>query len=593
MPVQTTQTPPKKRNISHYIKPEKRTLCIITVSGIFYNIGMTAGPWFEGRLAQYLCDIIGGNREFRDMVCLSVFYVVTILAVQSMRYIKRLYVRKFANQINRSMKKDIYHSLIFKTQAQLQEEGVGSLMTKAATDADACVEGIRKFTTEIFDTGVVMASYLVMLFHYDWQLTLLAMLFPPIAYAIAGKLKKVVTRSARAYKESEGQLNAATYDRISNAMTYRIYGQESARNGLYEDHLTDYEKKAVRANLWENTMQPLYLVISMAGAICILWFGGKNVLGEGWTAWNIAIFVTYLSCFTKLAAKSSKTAKLFNAVQKASVSWKRIRPFLEDDAGSEKKSEVSTEEKIKRDESNPQNSPDYKTFTASHVSFRYPGGPELISDFSCSAKPGEIIGITGPVACGKSTLGKLFLGNLPYCGTITIHGSTAYMGHEPELICGTIEENILLGACGNASEALKWVQMEQEVEQMPEGIRTRIGNDGITLSGGQQARIALARTLFHRKELIILDDPFSAVDRTTERAIFSRIRQLAVNSTVIIISHRLSLFPEMDQVIWLNNGKAETSDHRRLITSNREYADLYETQVRSSNTAKGAIHHEA
>ncbi|MGN1028261.1 MAG: ABC transporter transmembrane domain-containing protein, partial [Faecousia sp.] len=226
-----------------------------------------------GQMVQYLCDILGGNRQAMEMVMLAVCYVLTILFVQFMRYLKRLYVRKFANHISKSMKMTLYRNLLHRKREDL--EGAGSMMTKIISDADACVEGMRKFTTEVFDTGVVMIAYLVMLLFYDWKLTLLSMLFPPIAYFLAEKLKVVVTKNVALSRESNTRLNAATLERITNALTYRVYGQETNRNTAYEENLTDYEKKAVRANIWENAMQPIYQVISMLGAIVIIWFGGK------------------------------------------------------------------------------------------------------------------------------------------------------------------------------------------------------------------------------------------------------------------------------------------------------------------------------
>ncbi len=581
-----TGRPEKKTRVTDYLKNETLLLAVISVSGIFYNIGMTAGPWFEGKLAQVLADILGGTKELSDMLRLACIYVLVILAVQLMRAVKRLYVRKFANNLNRQMKEDLYNNLLQQSQESLEQEGVGSLMTKAASDVDACVEGIRKFTTEVFDTGVVMIAYLAMLLHYDVRLTLLSMIFPPAAYLIANRLKKIVARTAASYKESTGALNAATLDRVGNGITYRIYGLESERNSLYEKSLDDYEQKAVLAGIWENVMQPVYLVISMAGSLCILWFGGKNVLGTGWASWDIAAFVTYLSCFTKLASKSSKAAKLFNSVQKASVSWKRIQPLLSSEQKEPEVFKSSPETDTASDAhdseqvsaSKPSADP---ILTVQNVSFHYPDASDLFRQVCFCGHPGEIIGLTGPVACGKSTLGKLFLGELSYRGSIKTGGSVSYMGHEPELISGTIEENILLGDPGDAWESLARVQMDREVREMPDGIHTRIGNGGAALSGGQQARIALARTLFHRSEILILDDPFSAVDRDTERKLFEELRFLCGQGFVLLISHRLSLFPELDQVLWMENGAVTVSDHDTLMKTNTEYHSMYLAQTES------------
>ena len=159
----------------------------------------------------------------------------------------------------------------------------------------------------------------------------------------------------------------------------------------YEDALDRYEKTAVRSNVWQSALPPLYLAASEAGVLFILWFGAKNVLGTGWSRWDIAAFTTFLSCFTKLVVKSSKVAKLFNAVQKAEVSWKRIKPLMKQPEQLE-----------------PLQVPQAADVTLKDLAFAY-GDVPIFSGLNLTAHPGDIIGITGPVACGKSTLGRVFL----------------------------------------------------------------------------------------------------------------------------------------------------------------------------------------
>lgn len=143
---------------------------MVTVSGLIYNLGLVVGPWFEGQLAQCLLGILNGNETLAAMVALCAGYLIAIAVVQGSRFIKRLYVRKFANNINRSMKQVLYANLVRKDKAELEQAGTGTLMTKAISDVDACAEGMRKFTTEIFDTGIALLAYAVMLLGYDWRL---------------------------------------------------------------------------------------------------------------------------------------------------------------------------------------------------------------------------------------------------------------------------------------------------------------------------------------------------------------------------------------------------------------------------------------
>lgn len=574
-----------------YFKAEWRALLIVTVSGLIYNIGLLTGPWFEGTMTGYLVKILNGTGQFSGMLMLVIRFAVVTAVVQISRYVKRFYVRRFANNVNRRMKETLYGSLVKKSRASLREEGEGNIMTKAILDVDDCVEGMRKFTTEIFDTGVALTAYLCMLLWYDWRLTILCMLFPPISYVTAEKMKKVIQKAGAAYKEQSGRLSTATLDRAENAMTYRVFGLEKKRQAVYEENLTSYEKAAVKANIWNAAMPPIYRIISMAGVFFILYFGQKNVLGTGWQAWSIASFTTFLVCFVKLSVKSSSAAKLFNAVHKAQVSWNRIKPLL------------PQEEENKTDEVKVKKTP-VEALKVKHLSFTYPDGKEILDDISFSAKKGQIIGITGAVACGKSTLGKAFLCEYPYEGHITVDGAelqnmeqsvrtgiVGYLGHDPELFNDSVENNVLLGDSKNSDTYLNAACMKQEVAEMTDGKNMLIGSGGAYLSGGQAKRLAFARTLCHDKPILILDDPFSALDKNTEKQAFVNLQALAKDSIVLLISHRLYLFPEMDGVIWMENGKAVTGTHEELLKTVPEYESLYTSQVHT--TENGGAEHDA
>ena len=569
-------------SIAAYFRLEWLPLTLITLSGLAYNVGLLAGPWFEGRLAQCLADILGGNETAAAMTALATGYILVTLLVQAARFIKRFYVRRFANNINRRMKGVLYANLVRQSRGALEKQGAGELMTKAISDVDDCAEGIRKFTTEVFDTGVALAGYIVMLFAYDRHLALLCMIFPPISYICAEKMKKPVQRAGAAYKKAAAALSAATIDRAKNAVTYRIYGCEDAQEARYEAALDGYEQAAVRANVWQAALPPLYLAASNLSVLFILWFGAKNVLGTGWRAWDIAAFTTFLSCFMKTAVKSSKAAKLFNAVQRAEVSWKRIKPMMKTPRALE-----------------PLAIPAAQRVEVSGLSFCYDGGAPIFEGVSFSAQPGDIIGVTGPVACGKSTLGRVFLCERPYGGSVRIGGrelselspreaasTVGYLGHDPELWNDTVEENVLCGEAGDAMRFLALTALDGEVRAMEQGLQTVVGSGGVRLSGGQAQRLALARTLAHPRPVLVLDDPFSALDRRTEDEVFARLKACAQDRVVILISHRLYHFPELRQIVFMQDRKADVGTHEALCASVPAYRALYESQT-------GGAAHEA
>lgn len=565
-----------------YFRLEWLPLTFVTLSGLVYNIGLLATPWFEGRLAQCLADILGGSETAAKMAMLVPAYILVTLLVQAARFVKRFYVRRFANNIDRRMKGILYANLVRQSRAALEKEGAGELMTKAISDVDDCVEGMRKFTTEVFDTGVALVGYAVMLLVYDWRLALLSLLFTPVSYVCAAWMKKPVQRAGAAYKEAAGALSAATLDRAQNAVTYRIYGCEDARAEKYEDALNTYEKTAVRSNVWQSALPPLYLAASEAGVLFILWFGAKNVLGTGWSVWDIAAFTTFLSCFTKLVVKSSKAAKLFNAVQKAEVSWTRIKPLMK-----------------QPEQLAPLRIPEPADVTLENLSFAY-GGEPVFTGLSLTARPGDIIGITGPVACGKSTLGRVFLCEAPYGGSARFGGTefsaltprqisatVGYLGHDPELSADTVQNNVLCGSEQEAEPYLAEAALDDEVRRMEQGLETVIGPGGTRLSGGQAQRLALARTLAHGRPVLVLDDPFSALDRNTEDIVFRNLQEYAKDKVVFLISHRLYHFPQMQQVIFMDGGKTTVGTHAELMAAEPVYHQLYESQT-SQKGGEGA-----
>lgn len=571
----------KPDRIMSYFKVEWPVLLIVIISGLIYNVGLIASPYFEGQMTGRLMDILNGKATFRDMLCLVLAYVAAIAVVQISRFAKRFYVRRFANNVNRRMKQILYGTLVRKSRAQLQKEGVGNVMTKAILDVDDCVEGMRKFTTEIFDTGVALLAYACMLLWYDWRLALLCMIFPPVSYYLAEKMKILIQKNGAAYKEQSGRLSTATLDRVSNAVIYRVFGCEKERQNAYEENLTAYGKSAVKANIWNAVLPPIYRIVAMAGVLFILYFGGRNVLGIGWTTFDIATFTTFLSCFTRLSTKASSAAKLFNAVHKAQVSWKRIRPLLK-----------------MPEKSRAQEPVQIRQIQVEHLRFSYPKAKEIIHDLTFTVHAGEIIGITGPVACGKSTLGKVFLWEYPYEGSIRFDGveladmepskrtaMVGYLGHDPELMNDTIENNVLMGDAGDAGEYLRQVCLKEETDAMENGLQTRIGSSGVRLSGGQAQRLSLARTLCHKRPLLILDDPFSALDRKTEQEIFKNLQKEAEDRMVLLISHRLYLFPKLSKVIWMEQGNTVVGTHEELLKEVPEYRSLFEDQEGGRNEA--------
>ena len=160
-----------------------------------------------------------------------------------------------------------------------------------------------------------------------------------------------------------------------------------------------------------------------------------------------------------------------------------------------------------------------------------------------------------------------------------IAATVGYLGHDPELSADTLKNNVLCGSEQNAESYFEAVALNDEVKAMEHQDETVIGSSGTRLSGGQAQRLALARTLAHPRPVMILDDPFSALDRKTEDTVFANLQHYAKDKVVFLISHRLYHFPQMQKVIFMEDGKTVVGTHEELMESVPVYRHLYESQT--------------
>jgi len=568
-------------NLPSYWGAQIPLCCAMTFTGFLYNFGMLASPYFEGRIV----DAISAQTPLHDVLVLIGIFIGVVAAVLLARMLKRYTVRRFANNTSLTMRLILENNLLHHPLNEGGDSSVGSTLSKLISDVDATVEGMRKLTTELFDTVMMFFFYVIFLFLYDVTMTLYALIPIAIAILVAFLMRKAIFVSSSAARKANAAMASSSYDLFDNAITYRLYGRDDANLKNYDALLKDYEKKSAKAALLTDMMIPLSNAIALLGLIPILIIGPERIsAGASLSApvsgimdplWSLGAFTTYLTTFILMASKASKTAKLFGSIEKGLASWKRIKPLIRPYQDYVLPVEVKADDKL----------------TAKDLALKI-DGKTLLDHFSFTAKKGQIIGITGPIASGKSAFGKLFFQLLPYEGSLVcfgkeikdyqsneIAGSFVLMGHRNGLFTDTIEENIALGGKNDVQPYLKDVAFEEDLKSMPLKEKTLVGNEGVKLSGGQQERLALARTLYQKKSLIVLDDPFASVDPKTEAEIVAHLRENCRNSLVLLISHRLSSFKDLDNVIVLHgDGTYESGTEKELLKTSELYQTLYHLQ---------------
>jgi ATP-binding cassette subfamily B protein len=249
--------------------------------------------------------------------------------------------------------------------------------------------------------------------------------------------------------------------------------------------------------------------------------------------------------------------------------------------------------------SNPNPVPEkINSIRVANLAFSYPGQDEsVLEDISMDIQQG-ILGIVGKTGSGKTTLCHLLARLYPVeKGTVFWNGidvnsldltemrkKIALVPQDITVFSDTVRSNITMGKPGASQEEIEAVAraaaIHAEIDALPEGYETRIGEKGVKLSGGQRQRIALARALLSDRQVIIVDDGLSAVDIETEHEIIGAMRPFTKDRLCVIVSHRLAPLAQADQLIVMEKGKIVVKgDHEYLLQENRFYATIYEYQT--------------
>jgi ATP-binding cassette subfamily B protein len=232
------------------------------------------------------------------------------------------------------------------------------------------------------------------------------------------------------------------------------------------------------------------------------------------------------------------------------------------------------------------------------LGYRYAGAARAaLAGVELEVAAGSLVAIVGRTGSGKSTLlsllprlldpppGELFVDGIDVrrLPLATLREAIAMVPQESFLFSASVAENVAFGRPGATIEEIRqaavWAGLEEDLERFPRGLETRVGERGITLSGGQKQRVALARALLRRPRILLLDDCFSAVDTATEEKVLRSLDEAVGDTTVFLVSHRVSTVARAGQILVLEAGRvAERGNHRELLAARGPYADLARRQ---------------
>jgi ATP-binding cassette, subfamily B, multidrug efflux pump len=562
--------------------------------------------WFDTRLMHAIDAARRGDlATARFIALLLVGVAVAALGVRTGSRIVIFYAGRDAEY---SLRKALLEKLYGLGPSFYATAGTGDLMSRATNDLTQVRLLLGFGVLNVMNTVLALTSSLAVMFSISTRLTLASMVsLPLLVWVTRGFAKRIFART-RENQVALGAMSNTVQSSLSAVRVVRAYGLEGIEAERFEADNTLVLERGLDLARLRGLMGPLMQAISAIGVVIVFWYGGWLLIDQHLSAGGLLAFVR---ASTRLTWPLIALGFLVSMVQRGRAAHQRLLEVFET------RSEI---------ESTPceSESSGVDLLEVRGLTYRI-DDRDVLRDVNLAIQPGERVAIVGPTGAGKSTLARLLSRALPAPhGTVYLGGreiSTVplsdvrrricYSQQSPFLFSSTVAQNLAFALPETESEAARRasievaqsVRIDAEIRQLVHGYDTVVGERGIQLSGGQRQRIALGRALLSTSQVVVLDDPTSAVDVGTERALCELFTELGRERTLVIITHRVSLAARCDRVIVLDAGRIvqtgapseleqETGLYRRFCEEQRLESELDggpETRESSSSPSVGSV----
>jgi ATP-binding cassette, subfamily B, multidrug efflux pump len=459
----------------------------------------------------------------------------------------------------------------------------GDIMSRVTNDLSQ-VRGMLGFgVLNLFNTGFALISALAIMLQYSLELTVASLAPLPLLIVVMQLYGRRIYQSQHDNQQALGEMSAQVQSSIAGVRVVRAFCLEQAELAQFELTNQRYLDKSLGLARLRGSMWPVMQSITMIGVMIMFWYGGSLIVrGE----LKSEQFLSFYRALFRLTWPLTALGFLVSVVQRGRAGYRRLKEVF--DAEPDVVSGTAELEQVSG------------LLEVRHLSFAYKADP-VLEDVSFSVSPGERLAIVGRTGAGKSTLGALltrlqstprgavFLDGKDICDLplATLRSAVLYVQQSPFLFSTTVGRNIGY-VLANPDEpegfaavrrAAREAQIEAELEGLPDGFDTIVGERGVQLSGGQKQRVALARSLVAKPRILILDDPLSAVDSRTEQALLDALERHRPDDTLILITHRVSAAARCDRVLVFDGGRiVQRGTHDALSRQGGLYGRFVEEQ---------------
>lgn len=561
-----------------FFKLEKRSYLVGIVALVLVSVLNLIPPMVMGRVI----DAITSGRLTQDELLLHLFYLLlAAFGMYYLRYVWRMYILGTSYRLGQIMRSRLFEHFTRMSPAFYQNYRTGDLMAHATNDINAL--------TRLAGGGVMMAvdasitalvTLFTMLFSISWQMTLVAILpLPFMAYATS----RLGRKTYKAFGESQAafsELNNKVQESVTGIKVTKSFGYQSDELASFQEVNDLTFQKNLQTMKYDSLFDPMVLLFVGSSYALTLLVGAFMVQAGQVTVGNLVTFISYLDM---LVWPLMAIGFLFNITQRGKVSYQRIESLL-------------FQESPVKDPESPLEGIENGRLDYAIDSFAFED-EETLRDIHFSLEKGQTLGLVGQTGSGKTALIKLLLREYDVDrGAIYLNGHDirdyrladlrSLMGYVPQdqfLFASSILENICFGnpdlPFSAVEEATQLAQVYQDIQDMPEGFDTVIGEKGVSLSGGQKQRLAMSRAMILNPDILILDDSLSAVDAKTEFAIIDNLKETRKDKTTIITAHRLSAVVHADLILVMQDGRIiERGTHEDLLALDGWYAQTYQSQ---------------
>lgn len=564
-----------------YIKMFSRQYIIAIIALQVVALLSLIPSWLIGRIV----DSISANELTMSYLLIHIGgIVVSAIAMYGLRYVWQSHLYGASIAIAKVLRRDLFRKFSMLSPSFYSRRSTGDLMAHATNDLNAVEEATGMGIMTLVDSFIAGLTVIFgMIFIVSGELTAVALLPFPLLVLITKRYGTNLHKTFGRAQASFANLNEETRETVSGIRAVRSHGigqRQEQRFGKTLDETLEANLAVAKVDAaFAPTIQLIYglsFVISLAYGAWLISHGQISV----------GLFTTFTLYLGQLLGPFLQFGWQFNVFQRGSTSWKRLEALF-----SEKEEVIEGTITLPSDAK--------ATLNINIASFSYQNANRRALDkINMTVSDGGFIGITGPTGSGKSTLLQLVLRQfqLPNSSTISIDGHSidsltfhslrnkmAWVPQKPFLFSGTIAENIALAKPDATEEQIKHVAemagIKNEIDAMPDGFSTELREGGGNLSGGQRQRLTLARALLSDADILLLDDPFSALDIKTEVIVRRNLKAHYSHKTILLVTQRLPNLIEADRIFVLNEGQIEEQgSHHDLLVNQGWYSMVYQRQ---------------